>query len=215
MEFVVNERFARTLTWLSYQSKIKDKKDLVRHQLLDNIDISWYKTFQNEFSKEYFQKLTKFLADQQKKGVIIYPSLQEVFTFTRLCKLDEVKVVILGQDPYHSPNQAHGLSFSVRKNTPIPSSLRNIFKELQSDIPAVRIPKHGTLFGWASQGVLLLNICLTVENHRANSHKGKGWEIFTDTIIQYLNDHSSNIVFLLWGRDAQTKESLIDKVENE
>ncbi|CAF4607548.1 unnamed protein product [Rotaria sp. Silwood1] len=178
--------------------------------LVVNMGLSWYKTFEKEFSKEYFKKLANFIADQRKKGIVIYPPPRHVFTFTRMCELNQVKVVILGQDPYHGPNQAHGLSFSVRKNIPIPPSLQNIFKELESDIPDFIIPKHGTLSGWARQGVLLLNACLTVEKQKANSHRDKGWEKFTDAIIQYLNDQSSNIVFLLWGKDAQRKGSQID-----
>ncbi|CAF3999492.1 unnamed protein product [Rotaria sp. Silwood2] len=179
--------------------------------LVVNMGLSWYKIFEKEFSKEYFQKLANFIADQREQGVVIYPPPHHVFTFTRMCELNQVKVVILGQDPYHGPNQAHGLSFSVRKNIPTPPSLQNIFKELKSDIPDFIIPKHGTLSGWARQGVLLLNACLTVEQQKSNSHPNKGWEKFTDTIIQYLNDQSSNIVFLLWGKDAQHKGSRIDQ----
>ncbi|CAF1243154.1 unnamed protein product [Adineta ricciae] len=214
---ILNRQLARTVVSVS-RMKTKDRRlseqRLVRQELLDSIDISWYKILENEFSKEYFKKLIEFIADQREKRVIIYPPLQQVFTFTRLCQPNEVKVVILGQDPYHQPNQAHGLSFSVPKNVPIPPSLQNIFKEVQNDLPNFIIPKHGTLFGWARQGVLLLNTCLTVEENRANSHKNKGWEIFTDGIIQYLNQHSSNLVFILWGRDAQMKAAQIDKTRH-
>ncbi|CAF1036376.1 unnamed protein product [Adineta steineri] len=194
------------------KAKIDAKKT---RGLVVNMGMSWYKAFESEFSKDYFlEVLANFIADQRDKGIVIYPEPRYVFTFTRMCKLDQVKVVIVGQDPYHGRNQAHGLSFSVRKNILPPPSLQNIFKELKNDIPDFIIPNHGTLSGWARQGVLLLNSCLTVEKGRANSHRGIGWEIFTDAIIQYLNDHSSNIVFLLWGRDAQVKGAQIDKTRH-
>ncbi|CAF1487692.1 unnamed protein product [Rotaria sordida] len=230
-ESIFNRQQAKTLSTVSkinsiiIPSTIEEKESIEDNLLLEkmkfesqrtrglvvNMGLSWYKTFEKEFSKEYFQKLANFIAHQRKKGVVIYPPPQHVFTFTRMCELNQVKVVILGQDPYHKPNQAHGLSFSVRKNIPTPPSLANIFQELKSDIPDFIIPKHGTLSGWARQGVLLLNACLTVEEQKANSHRDKGWEKFTDTIIQYLNDQSSNIVFLLWGRDAQCKGSRINQ----
>ncbi|CAF0997593.1 unnamed protein product [Adineta ricciae] len=191
-------------------AKMKLEAKATRGLVVD-MGISWYKAFEKEFSKEYFQKLASFVADEREKGVTVYPPPHHVFTFTRMCELSEVKVVILGQDPYHGPNQAHGLCFSVRKNVPPPPSLVNMYKELKADIPDFVIPNHGTLSGWARQGVLLLNACLTVEKGKANSHKGKGWEKFTDAIVQYLNDRSANIVFLLWGRDAQNKGARINK----
>ncbi|CAF0718267.1 unnamed protein product [Adineta steineri] len=194
-------------------AKMKLEAKTTRGLVID-MGTSWYKAFEKEFSKDYFQKLANFIADEREKGVTVYPPPHHVFTFTRMCELNEVKVVILGQDPYHGPNQAHGLCFSVRKGVPPPPSLVNIYKELQADIPGFVAPKHGTLLGWARQGVLLLNACLTVERSKANSHKGKGWEKFTDAVIQYLNDRSANIVFLLWGRDAQNKGARINKARH-
>lgn len=169
---------------------------------------SWKPFLESEFSKPYFKELSNFLhAEYEKKQ--IFPKKAQVFrAFTT--DLNKVTVVILGQDPYHTPGAAHGLAFSVPDSQPIPPSLVNIYKEIDSDIG-----KHqnstGNLTSWQDQGVLLLNNTLTVEAHRAGSHRGHGWEIFTEAVIKYLNETRPHLVFLLWGRDARAKANLIDK----
>jgi len=168
---------------------------------------SWKKYLDTEFSKTYFQDLSKFLK-QEYATKTIYPPKHQVFS-AFATDLNNVKVVILGQDPYHGTNQAHGLAFSVSKSVKIPPSLINIFKEIHEDI-GPPIPDNGNLQKWADQGVLLLNNVLTVEAHKAGSHRDKGWEEFTNAMIKILNDECDNLVFLLWGRDARTKKSLID-----
>ena len=168
---------------------------------------SWKPILQNEFEQDYFKELSKFLhASYESKT--IYPPKQQVFSaFTT--DLNQVKVVIIGQDPYHGPGQAHGLAFSVRDGIQLPPSLQNIFKEIHAETGAP-IPESGNLTRWAEQGVLLLNNVLTVEAHLAGSHRGKGWEAFTEHIIKYLNEHCEHLVFLLWGRDARSKKTLIN-----
>lgn len=178
--------------------------------VLSNIGLSWFAALEPEFSKEYFRKLSKFLSEERSKYTV-YPPPENVFTWTRCCDINKVKVVILGQDPYHNPEQAHGLAFSVPKCVAIPMSLLNIYKELSSDIPGFKAPSHGSLIGWANQGVLLLNACLTVRKNAANSHKERGWENFTDAVIKCINEHYSGIVFLLWGSYAQKKGAIIDR----
>jgi len=168
---------------------------------------SWKKYLDVEFEKPYFKELSDFLKGAYASKTI-YPPKQQVFSaFTT--DLNDVKVVIIGQDPYHGPKQAHGLAFSVSENVDIPPSLVNIFKEIHSDVGAA-IPDNGNLKRWAEQGVLLLNNTLTVEAHKAGSHRGKGWEDFTNAMIKILNDEREGIVFLLWGRDARSKKELID-----
>lgn len=167
----------------------------------------WDDILSAEFDKEYYQKLRIFLDDQYKNKTV-YPLPQNIYTALRLTPYKDVKVVILGQDPYHEPGQAHGLSFSVNKGIDIPPSLVNIYKELNSDL-GCSIPNHGYLESWARQGVLLLNTVLTVEAHKANSHKGKGWETLTDTIIQKLNEKDEPVVFILWGSNARSKKQFI------
>lgn len=169
---------------------------------------SWKPVLKAEFEQPYFKELSEFLraAYEQKT---IFPPKQQVFSaFTT--DLDNVKVVIIGQDPYHGPGQAHGLAFSVRDGVQLPPSLQNIFKEIHAETGAP-IPTSGNLQRWAEQGVLLLNNVLTVEAHLAGSHRSKGWETFTEHIINYLNEHQDHLVFLLWGRDARNKAALIDK----
>ena len=139
----------------------------------------------------------------------IFPKKEDIFNAFHYTPYEETKVVILGQDPYHGPNQAHGFSFSVKPNVAIPPSLRNIFKELNADLD-IPIPNHGFLVNWANQGVLLLNTVLTVRAHQANSHRGKGWEMFTDEVIKVLNERKQPIVFILWGKNAQVKKAMID-----
>jgi uracil-DNA glycosylase len=172
------------------------------------IDQSWKEILHDEFEKPYFQALKEFLLTEKKLG-IVYPSGQEIFAAFNHTPVDKVKVVILGQDPYHGPGQAHGLCFSVPKGVPPPPSLGNIFKELKSDL-GIPVPKHGNLQKWAQQGVLLLNATLTVRANQAGSHQKKGWETFTDRVIELTSQTCNSIVFILWGNYAQQKSSLID-----
>ncbi len=170
---------------------------------------SWQAVLAAEFNAPYMQNLKSFLRqekDQQKK---IYPHSADWFHALETTPLDEVKVVILGQDPYHQPGQAHGLCFSVKPGVKVPPSLVNIYKELESDLGVTPV-KHGYLESWAKQGVLLLNAVLTVEDSHANAHQGKGWEQFTDKVIETINAQRENVVFMLWGSYAQKKGSVID-----
>ncbi|WP_284452342.1 uracil-DNA glycosylase [Methylophaga thalassica] len=171
---------------------------------------SWQAVLAAEFNAPYMQNLKSFLRqekDQQKK---IYPHSADWFHALETTLLDEVKVVILGQDPYHQPGQAHGLCFSVKPGVKVPPSLVNIYKELESDLGVPPV-KHGYLESWAKQGVLLLNAVLTVEDSHANAHQGKGWEQFTDKVIETINVQRENVVFMLWGSYAQKKGSVIDQ----
>ncbi len=168
----------------------------------------WNEFIQKEKQKEYYKKLTKFIENEYATKEV-FPEYDKIFNAFNLCTFEDVKVVILGQDPYHDYNQAHGLAFSVQKGCKIPPSLRNIFKELHSDL-GIEIPSHGDLTQWARQGVLLLNTILTVEAHKPLSHKNKGWEIFTDNVIRELNKDNKPKVFVLWGNNARKKASLID-----
>ncbi|MBX3040015.1 MAG: uracil-DNA glycosylase [Bdellovibrionaceae bacterium] len=174
------------------------------------LESSWKQRLVSEFETERMQKLKTFLRDEMKKGKKIYPRGEDWFAALNLTPFDKVKVVIVGQDPYHGPGQAHGLSFSVRPGVPFPPSLRNILKELHDDL-GVKIPQQGSLTKWAEQGVLLLNAVLTVEEAKAAAHQGKGWEQFTDRIIHLLNDEKQNLVFLLWGAYAQKKAAFVDR----
>lgn len=170
---------------------------------------SWKRVLGDEFEKPYMQQLRSFLAEEKRQGKVIYPEGREIFNALDSTPFDKVKVVILGQDPYHGPGQAHGLCFSVKPGVPFPPSLRNIFKELNQSF-SLPIPQHGCLQSWASQGVLLLNATLTVEQGKAGSHQGRGWERFTDTIVQKLSEHRQGLVFVLWGSYAQKKGQIID-----
>ena len=176
-----------------------------------DIEPSWLKVLAGEFDKNYMSDLRKFLQQEKEGGHAIYPRNADIFNAFKHTPFDQVKVVILGQDPYHGPNQAHGLSFSVQKGVAIPRSLDNIYKELATDIPGFVKPSHGNLEGWAKQGVLLLNATLTVRAHTAASHQRKGWEIFTDEVIRKLSEFRKGIVFILWGSYAQSKIPLIDQ----
>ena len=169
---------------------------------------SWKPILQAEFEQPYFKELSKFLTAEYERATI-FPPKQQVFSAFKT-DLNDVKVVIIGQDPYHGPGQAHGLAFSVRDGVQIPPSLQNIFKEIHAETGA-EIPNSGNLQRWAEQGVLLLNNVLTVEAHHAGSHRAKGWETFTENIIKYLNENRPHLVFLLWGRDARNKAKLVDK----
>ena len=173
------------------------------------IDESWRQVLQPEFDKPYFELLTSFVR-QAYATRQCFPPAGQIFRAFDLCPFDQVRVVIIGQDPYHDVNQAHGLCFSVQDGVPIPPSLVNIYKELQRDL-GISVPASGNLTHWAEQGVLLLNATLTVEAHKAGSHQGKGWEELTNAAIQALNKQRSNIVFMLWGSYAQRKGQFIDR----
>lgn len=170
---------------------------------------SWLAAMGSEFDKPYMIQLKQFLAEEKAKGKVIYPVGADWFSAFNNTPFDQVKVVILGQDPYHGPHQAHGLCFSVRPGVAIPPSLRNMCQELQSDL-GISLPEHGCLTHWAKQGVLLLNATLTVEQGNAGAHQGKGWEQFTDRAVQVLNEQKEGLVFLLWGSYAQKKGAFID-----
>lgn len=167
----------------------------------------WTELFEIEQQKPYYKQLMAFLEEAYHKTEV-YPNKEELFTCFELCAFQDVKVVILGQDPYHGEGQAHGLSFSVKKGVKIPPSLKNIYKELQDDMK-IQTPSHGCLTSWAKQGVFLLNSVLSVEKGKAGSHRNKGWETFSDAIIQALNEHEESIVFILWGNWAKKKANLI------
>ncbi|NLV88009.1 MAG: uracil-DNA glycosylase [Tissierellia bacterium] len=167
----------------------------------------WQDLLEDEMKKDYYQKLRTFLIEEYRTKTI-YPDMYDIFNALHLTPYKDVKVVILGQDPYHGPNQAHGLSFSVKPGVKIPPSLKNIYKELQDDLGCY-IPNHGSLTKWAKEGVLLLNTSLTVRARQPNSHSNIGWEIFTDHIIELLNERKDPIVFILWGNNAIRKKALI------
>ena len=171
---------------------------------------TWESIINDERDKEYFQSVLAFVDQQRNSGKIIYPPQEQVFNAFDMTPFESVRVVILGQDPYHGANQAHGLAFSVLPGVKIPPSLRNMYKELAQDIEGFEIPNHGYLDSWASQGVLMLNTVLTVEEAKAHSHAKCGWETFTDAIITELNQRSEPIIFLLWGAHAQKKGQAID-----
>ncbi|MCW4441165.1 uracil-DNA glycosylase [Vibrio splendidus] len=175
-----------------------------------NAPKSWESIINDERDKEYFQSVLAFVEQQRNSGKTIYPPQEQVFSAFDMTPFESVRVVILGQDPYHGAKQAHGLAFSVLPGVKIPPSLRNMYKELAQDIDGFEIPSHGYLDTWASQGVLMLNTVLTVEEAKAHSHAKCGWETFTDTIIAELNQRSEPIIFLLWGAHAQKKGQAID-----
>ena len=170
----------------------------------------WLNLLESEFSKRYMSEIKNFLYREYSKNKIIYPSKSLIFNAFNLCDFEEVKVIILGQDPYHGPDQAHGLSFSVKKNIPFPPSLKNIIKELENDIGVKFQQNDGNLSKWAKQGVFLLNTTLTVEKSKPLSHSKIGWELFTDKVIELLSEKKQNLVFILWGKHAQAKNQLID-----
>ena len=177
--------------------------------MMDVPPTSWKPLLSDEVLKPYYLKIQQFLERQDKLGKVIYPPRKDIFNAFNLTTPQNVKVVIIGQDPYHGYGQANGLCFSVKKGAKIPPSLRNIFKELEYDI-GCEIPIHGDLSHWASQGVLLLNTILTVEEKQASSHQGIGWEEFTDKVIQTISDNKEKVVFILWGNYARKKKYLID-----
>lgn len=172
-----------------------------------NIGNEWDQVLEGEFDKEYYRKLRQFLIEEYRTQTV-YPDMHDIFNALKATSYENVKAVILGQDPYHEPGQAHGMAFSVKPGVKTPPSLANIYKEIKDDL-GLEIPQTGYLESWAQQGVLLLNTCLTVRAHRANSHRGKGWEQFTDRVIELLNDREKPVVFILWGANAKSKENLI------
>ena len=176
------------------------------------IEESWKRHLQGEFEKPYFQQLTERIRQEYTAGAC-YPPGRLIFNAFNLCPFDRVKVVIIGQDPYHEPGQAHGLSFSVQPGVPFPPSLQNIFKEIEQDL-GTPVPQSGDLTRWARQGVLLLNATLTVRAHVANSHSQLGWSIFTDAAIRALSAHREHIVYMLWGGYARSKKAFIDASRN-
>ncbi|SEF97666.1 uracil-DNA glycosylase [Algoriphagus boritolerans] len=172
------------------------------------IEDSWKKALSDVFEKNFFQRLVSFVKDEYQVNQV-FPPGKEIFNAFNHCPLDAVKVVILGQDPYHGPGQAHGLSFSVKPGVPFPPSLLNIFKEIKSDL-GIDMPPNGDLTRWSNQGVFLLNATLTVRANQAGSHQNQGWETFTDEVIKIVSSQRSNVVFMLWGAYAQKKAELID-----
>ena len=172
----------------------------------------WDSLLKEEFQKEYYLTLRKFLKEEYQKETV-YPDMHDIFNALRLTPYRDVRVVIFGQDPYHEPNQAHGLCFSVKKGVPKPPSLLNIFKELREDL-GIQAPPHGCLESWAKNGVLLLNSVFTVRKGEANSHRGKGWEIFTNRVVELLNQREDPMVFILWGNHAKEKGKLITQPQH-
>jgi uracil-DNA glycosylase len=175
------------------------------------LEHTWLEHLGQEFEKPYMKSLKSFLLEEKQKGFTVYPKGGDIFNAFNHTPFEQVKVVLLGQDPYHGTGQAHGLSFSVQKGMMVPPSLKNMYKELAAEFPEFRTPIHGNLTSWADQGVLLLNATLTVRAHEAGSHQKKGWETFTDQVIIELSKRREGLIFLLWGRYAQQKEGLIDQ----
>jgi uracil-DNA glycosylase len=177
------------------------------------IDESWKSLLSEEFNKPYFNDIRSFLKQQKQQGKTIYPPGPLIFNAFAKTPVDKVRVVILGQDPYHNPGEATGLCFSVPKNVPIPASLRNIYKEIERDL-GIPVPSHGDLTAWAEQGVFLLNAILTVERNHAGSHRNIGWQLFTDAVIRNISAYKENVIFLLWGNFAKQKKNLIDQIKH-
>jgi len=186
------------------------QQDVQPQQRSIQLEPSWQNRLRAEFDKPYMENLRQFLQAERAKKKVIYPPMKDVFAAMNHTPFEQVKVVILGQDPYHGDNQAHGLSFSVQPGVDTPPSLKNIFKELREDL-GVATPRHGYLGKWAERGVLLLNATLSVEAGRAGSHQNKGWETFTDAVIHRLNDEREGLVFMLWGSYAQKKGAFINR----
>ncbi|RKP18542.1 uracil-DNA glycosylase [Rozella allomycis CSF55] len=193
------------------RKKIEDEQDTKSFKDLEDkyLHESWSCMLKSEIEKPYFKRLKHFLEEELKRGKTIFPPKHLIYSWSNYCSFDQIKIVIIGQDPYHNYDQAMGLCFSVPMGTILPPSLKNIFKELKSEYSDFEIPNHGCLYGWAKQGVLLLNATLTVEAHKAYSHTKKGWEEFTDKIITCISNNRQNVVFMLWGGHAQQKEKLI------
>lgn len=181
---------------------------------MPTLEPSWLRVLSDELEKPYFKELKSFLLNEQQKGFIVFPKNEDIFNAFNYTPFNQVKAVILGQDPYHGQGQAHGLSFSVQKGITPPPSLKNIYKELANDIQDFQIPNHGDLTSWAKQGVLLLNATLTVNAHEPGSHQKRGWEKFTDHVISEISGKKTGVIFLLWGKFAQQKEGLIDTTKH-
>lgn len=188
----------------------EEERQLFRLELAQ-LGETWLPLVGGELKKAYFRRLKDFLAEEQRRGATIYPPADRIYSWAHLSPFPSTRVVLLGQDPYHNEGQAMGLCFSVPRGVALPPSLMNIYKELSNDIDGFRPPRHGDLSTWAQQGVLLLNTSLTVRAHEPASHAGKGWELFTDSVIQAVNAHRTHVVFLLWGNHAQKKAAMIDK----
>lgn len=201
-----------------FKARLTDEQKMLLELEITTMEDSWFEALAEEFTKPYFIELKKFLQQQYDKKVTIFPPQQDIYSWSRLTPFHDVKVLVLGQDPYHNFNQAHGLAFSVKSPTPPPPSLKNIYKCLKIDYKDFVIPKTGDLTKWAQQGVLLLNACLTVKAHEANSHSKKGWESFTEAIIKKVYEQSAQkqqkLVFLLWGSPAQKRITNLKIKEN-
>ena len=191
-----------TKTGMTEKTGMTDDRDI-------KLDASWKALLAEQFEQDYMHALRRFLLAEKQQGKQIYPAGADIFNALNSTPFDQVKVVILGQDPYHGPGQAHGLCFSVHSGVALPPSLKNIYKEIHADL-GLAVPASGCLNAWAEQGVLLLNSVLTVESGNAGSHQGRGWEVFTDSVISVLNERAQNLVFLLWGSYAQRKGAVID-----
>lgn len=189
-------------------------KQLLFKHIIREMDVqieeSWKELLKDEFKKQYFVDLVNSLHEEKRNGTVIYPPGSLIFNAFSLTPLNKLKVVILGQDPYHGPNQAHGLSFSVPEGVAVPPSLMNIYKEIEKDLETTLSNKNGNLTGWAQQGVFLLNAVLTVRANQPASHSNLGWKLFTDAVIRLISERKENIVFMLWGNYAKSKNSLID-----
>lgn len=178
------------------------------------MSLTWADLLAEEKQQDYFQHILQTVEQERQQGEVIYPPQNDVFSAFSSTEFSDVKLVILGQDPYHGPDQAHGLCFSVKPRVKVPPSLVNIYKELEQDIADFQIPKHGYLQSWAEQGIFLLNTVLTVRAGQAHSHKQLGWERFTDKVIEVLNQHGDGIIFMLWGSHAQKKSRMIDSAKH-
>lgn len=175
------------------------------------ISSNWKEMLFSEFQKPYFQKLMEFLENERKNDKVIFPPEEKIFSTLNNCSFEDIKVIIIGQDPYINEKQANGMSFSVEKGVTVPPSLKNIYKEIKNEYSDFEIPNHGDLTNWVKQGVLLLNTVLTVEKGKSNSHQKKGWEAFTNFIIRKISSEKENVVFILWGRNAQEKNKIISQ----
>jgi len=214
---------SKIATPLSPEQKERCQENRAKAQLLllckelpvltSNIGHSWFSALSDKFGQEWFGQLSRFVT-KDRESHTVYPEQREVWEWTTRFNIENVRVVILGQDPYHGPGQAHGLCFSVKPGVPPPPSLVNIYKELEADIEGFSRPSHGCLAGWAEQGVLLLNSVLTVRRGEANSHKNRGWEKLTDAVISWISKNLSGVVFLLWGSPAHKKALVVDKAKH-
>lgn len=178
------------------------------------IENSWKDFFESEFKKDYIVELENKIQERKDNGAIIYPEEDKIFEAYKMIELNDIKVVIIGQDPYHGKNQAHGLAFSVNKGIKIPPSLKNMYKELENSVENFKMPEHGYLKSWSEQGVFLLNNVLTVEEASPDSHKNFGWEVFTDNTIKFIDENCENVVFVLWGGNAKKKIKILNKNKN-